>query len=296
MNDYTVFQENGLFGLKDHTGVVIISPQYIEMYDFSCGLSMVRNKHYQYAYIDIHDNQIVPFGKYSWLDPSFVCGFARVVYYDIALKKEIWGIIDTLGNCVIPIEYDKIWTLKENYLFSVKAFKGDKEELINLHDIQNSNILDGLKYIHVYSIEEFKHLSNCEALYVKENPKDNQLFFTYGANIGRVSTRDIPVNPVVAIVINSNGKVFPLLMEKTDVGKTTFPTIKKALRKKVSPATHQHKTIFWDYEAEAMNDVDNWSDPYGDEEEYYGGWSREDVESGLADAYEGDLDARWNNE
>jgi len=40
-----------------------------------------------------------------------------------------------------------------------------------------------------------------------------------------------------------------------------------------------------------MNDVDNWSDPYGCEEEYYGGWSREDVESGLADAYEGDLDA-----
>lgn len=55
MNDYTVFQENGLFGLKDHKGVVIISPQYIEMYDFSCGLSMVRNKQYQYAYIGIHN-------------------------------------------------------------------------------------------------------------------------------------------------------------------------------------------------------------------------------------------------
>ena len=66
MNDYTVFQENGLFGLKDHKGVVIISPQYIEMYDFSCGLSMVRNKQYQYAYIDIHNNQIVPFGNYSF--------------------------------------------------------------------------------------------------------------------------------------------------------------------------------------------------------------------------------------
>ena len=296
MNDYTVFQENGLFGLKDHKGVVIISPQYIEMYDFSCGLSMVRNKQYQYAYIDIHNNQIVPFGKYSWLDPSFVCGFARVVYYDIAHKKEIWGIIDTLGNCVIPIEYDNIWPLKEEYFFSVKAFKGEKEELINLHDIQNLNILDGLKYLHVYSVEEFKYLSNCKALYVKVNPKNNQVFFTYGANIGRVATEGIPVNPVVAIVINSNGKVFPLLMEKTDVGKTTFPTIKKVLRKKTSPARHQHGTTFWDYEAEAMNDVDNWSDPYGDEKEYYGGWSREDVESGLADAYECDLDARWNNE
>lgn len=45
-----------------------------------------------------------------------------------------------------------------------------------------------------------------------------------------------------------------------------------------------------------IDDTDNWSDPYGDEQAYYGGWSREDVESGLADAYEGDLDARWNTD
>lgn len=45
-----------------------------------------------------------------------------------------------------------------------------------------------------------------------------------------------------------------------------------------------------------MNDADNWSDPYGDEQAYYSGWSREDVESGFADAYEGDVTARWNND
>lgn len=45
-----------------------------------------------------------------------------------------------------------------------------------------------------------------------------------------------------------------------------------------------------------MNDVDNWSDPYGDEQSYNDGWSKEDIESGLADAFEGDLDARWNKE
>ena len=296
MSNYIVFQENELFGLKDKSGFIIIPPQYIEMNDFSCGLSMVRNKQYQYAYIDINNKQIVPFGKYSWLDSSFVCGFARVMDYDIVHEKKVWGIIDTLGNCVIPLEYDKIWALKEEYLFSVKAYKGEKEELINLHDTQNLNNLDGLKYIHVYSIEEFKHLSNCEAIFVKVNPKDNQLFFTYGANIGSVATGYLPVNPVVAIVINSNGKLFPLLMEKPDVGKTTFPIIKKVLRKKSSPTTHQHRMTFWDYEAEAMNDIDNWGDPYGDETDYYGGWRIEDVESGLADAYEGDLDARWNNE
>lgn len=38
--------------------------------------------------------------------------------------------------------------------------------------------------------------------------------------------------------------------------------------------------------------IGNWSDPYGNEQAYYNGWSREDVESGLADAYENDLSAR----
>lgn len=179
MNRYIVYKDNGLFGLKNQSGEIIISPQYIEMYDFKCGLSMVRNSQYQYAYIDINNKQVVPFGKYFWLDSSFVCGFARVMSYDLFQDKEIWGIIDTLGNTVVPIKYDKIWTLKEEFLFSVKAFIGEKEEHINLHNMQNLQILDGLKYIRVYSVEEFKQLTNCENLFVKKNPKDNQLFFTY---------------------------------------------------------------------------------------------------------------------
>ena len=66
---------------------------------------------------------------------------------------------------------------------------------------------------------------------------------------------------------------------------TKLPVI-KAAPKRDSFKIAFHKTSFWDYESEKMNDVDNWSDPYGDEQAYYGGWSREDVESGLADAYE----------
>ena len=75
-----------------------------------------------------------------------------------------------------------------------------------------------------------------------------------------------------------------------------MPTFKPSQQKKNCPKTHYRKTSFWDYEDEKMNDVDNWSDPYGDEQAYYDGWSKDDVESGLSDAYEGDLDARWNND
>lgn len=296
MNRYIVYKDNGLFGLKNQSGEIIISPQYIEMYDFKCGLSMVRNSQYQYAYIDINNKQVVPFGKYFWLDSSFVCGFARVMSYDLFQDKEIWGIIDTLENTVVPIKYDKIWTLKEEFLFSVKAFIGEKEEHINLHNMQNLQILDGLKYIRVYSVEEFKQLTNCENLFVKKNPKDNQLFFTYGANIGKVALTCIPKDPVIAIVINSSGRIFPLLTEKINIGKTFIPLTKTIQRKQMSPKTSYSRTTFWDYEEEKMNDVDNWSDPYGDEQSYNDGWSKEDIESGLADAFEGYLDARWNKE
>ena len=82
-----------------------------------------------------------------------------------------------------------------------------------------------------------------------------------------------------------------LHLEKCDVGKTSFPPSSIEInddsnKKGKKLASNYHKTSFWDYENEKMNDYDNWSDPFGDERAFYDGWSREDVDSGLADAYE----------
>lgn len=283
--EYIIFQEDGLFGAKNQRGEVVIQPQYMEMQLFSCGLSLVRNHQHQYAYINTLNRQIIPFGKYSWCDPQFTCGYARVMEYHYLEEKNQWGIIDTLGNIIVQLKYDKIWAIKEEYLFSLKAFLGDKEERINLHLLGNKVIFDGLIYICTYSVEAFKELVHCEKLYVKAQPNTRQLYFTYGANIGFVSLKGMPKEPVISIVANSNGKIFPLLMEKSDIGKATLSPA-KTVPKKIISRTTSHKTSFWQYESEKMNDTDNWSDPYGDEQGYYGGWSREDVESGLADAYE----------
>ena len=282
------------FGAKDQKGKVIIPPQYMEMQPFSCGLSLVRNHQYQYAYIDINNKQVIPFGKYSWCDPQFTCGYARVMEYHYLEEKNLWGIIDTLGSIVAPLKYDKIWAIKEEYLFSIKAFIGDIEEKIDLYKSANKIILDGLNYICAYSVEAFKQLSNCQKIFVKVMPISRQLFFTHGCNIGYVAGKGIPKEPVIAIVANSNGKIFPLLMDKSDIGKVTLQIAKAPIKKEFTPKTHSNKTSFWDYETGKMNDADDWNDPYGDEQAYYGGWSREDVESGLADAFEGDESNYWN--
>lgn len=106
--DYIIFQEDGLFGAKNQRGEVIIPPQYMEMQPFSCGLSLVRNHQYQYAYIDILNKQIVPFGKYIWCDPQFTNNYARV-----KLKDNIrWGIIDNLGKIAIYPNLDYIAPLE----------------------------------------------------------------------------------------------------------------------------------------------------------------------------------------
>lgn len=106
--DLIIFQENDLFGAKNSKGEVIISPQYMEMQPFSCGLSLVRNHQYQYAYIDILNRQIVPFGKYIWCDPQFVCNYARVKLLD----NNNWGIIDVFGKIVVYPNLDYIAPLK----------------------------------------------------------------------------------------------------------------------------------------------------------------------------------------
>lgn len=258
--DYVIFQENGLFGVKNQNGEALIQPQYMEMQPFSCGLSLVRNTQYQYAYIDITNKPIVHFGLYSWCDPQFTCGFARVMKYR-------WGIIDTLGNVVVPLKYDKIWVLQEQYLLSVKAFIGDKEERLNLHELATNVILDGLTYICTYSVEAFKDLVNCQRLFVKARPKSGELYFTYGANIGSVFIHGIPKEPVISIVANSSGKIFPLLMEKSDIGKSTL-LIKKEVQKASCGRSVQRYECDNNYEAESWED--QWLNAFeGDESNYW---------------------------
>lgn len=287
-SDLIIFQENGLYGLKDCNDNVIISPQYKKMHPFCCGLSLVISNKSQHGYINKENKLIVPFGLYSWCDPQFVCGYARVVRYNIIKEKDEWGIIDTEGNIIVPIKYDKIWTLNEEYLHSVKAFLDNKEVSINLYAIPKRVIFDDLKYIATYTIEDFKAIFNCTRIDVKVNPRTKELFFSYGCHTGYVALKCEPILPVISVIVNSVGSLFLLLHEKEDTGKTNFEkSIYKRQREKSSTQKQQlSNTTFWEYEEENAINSDSWSDPYGDERAYYDGWSREDIESGVADAYE----------
>lgn len=263
-----IFQQNGLCGLKNDCGEIIIVPQYREFYPYSCGLACVRDIHYHYAYIDCNNKPIVPFGKYIWIDPFFTCGYARVKGYSFLEEKEFWGIINTLGELVVPLEYDNIWTINERYIDNLKAYKNDKECGINLRKAEKYTILDGLKYIKTYSVDEFKAKFNVSKIFVRESQSKSLIYFHYGTNIGIVSNDNCMVNPVISIVCNSAGKLFCLLHNKTNIGKVRIKQAKYLIQTK---------------------HIEGYSRGYDSYNEY-----NKYVEESRLDAFEGDESNYWN--
>ena len=122
------------------------------------------------------------------------------------------------------------------------------------------------------------------------------LYFAYGDNRGEVAIVNIPENPAISVVTNVSGQLFLLLHELKDVGRISFRrkkcTIEKIPQKKLSRIQHK-KTSFWDYECEQMNE--DCFNPHGDSQAENNDWCQDEVDNGLADAFEGDSSAydRW---
>lgn len=241
-----IYQENDLYGLKSDCGDIIITPQYRDFYPFSCGLACVRNPQYQYAYIDTNNVAIIPFGKYIWVDPYFTCGYARVKGYSDVEKRELWGIINTLGMLIVPLHYDNIWTINEKYIDNLKAYKNGKECRINLRTGEKHLVLNGLRYIKTYTIDEFKAEFNVNSIFVRHNPHNHVVSFYYGTNIGIVSNDNPITDPVISVVCNSAGKIFCLLHHRKNINLQHVRIIKRSF--KPTDSYTENDVLYNDYD------------------------------------------------
>ena len=74
------------------------------------------------------------------------------------------------------------------------------------------------------TIEQFKSRMKVDRIQVKQNPKNNNLFFTFGDKIGAVAVKGIPAHPMISEVETPDGEVFYLLHEEGTGGAPVLAT------------------------------------------------------------------------
>lgn len=71
-----------------------------------------------------------------------------------------------------------------------------------------------LHFIETLTVEQFKAAQRVDKIQVKQNPKTNKLFFTFGSKTGAVAVNGIPAHPMVSEVEAPDGSTFWLLHEE----------------------------------------------------------------------------------
>lgn len=100
--------------------------------------SVIQHLDGKWGINDSDGNEIVPFGKYDWID-DFDSGLARVKVGKTtnAIKENgnKWGIINEKGIEVLAVEYDNIWKFCGKDRFSTKVVKGGVESDVYFHNL-----------------------------------------------------------------------------------------------------------------------------------------------------------------
>lgn len=92
-------------------------------------LKVIQRSDYKWGVINQDGNEVVPFGKYNWID-GFDNGLARVKIVEKGeiLNKGKWGIINEKGEEVLPVIYDSIWNFLDKNRYSTKVIRNGVEK------------------------------------------------------------------------------------------------------------------------------------------------------------------------
>lgn len=133
--------QRSLYGLINSKGKLLFEPVFCRLIPAigNKQLYTVQNRDSQYGVITTDGEEIVPFGKYHWID-GFDKGLARVILHEMSNDKEHvskWGLIDEKGNVVLPIKYDNIWNFYDTNRGTTRVIKGNIVEDLKLLSVLN---------------------------------------------------------------------------------------------------------------------------------------------------------------
>lgn len=128
-----------MYGLINSKGETIFEPSFYCLIPAigNMNLYTVQNNHFEYAVLNIDGKEVVPFGKYRWID-GFDNGLARVIGNVTNGQNENgngWGLIDENGKEVLPLDYDNIWNFYGKQRVTTKVIKGNVAKDVILSEL-----------------------------------------------------------------------------------------------------------------------------------------------------------------
>lgn len=103
-----------------------------DIYKEGCGLASIM-KDGKWSVVDKNNNEVVPSGKYDYIDGFDKCGLARVkingkthIHDPEKSTKDKWGVIDIEGKEILPLIYSEIWAFYNKKRLTTTVWKGDK--------------------------------------------------------------------------------------------------------------------------------------------------------------------------
>ena len=129
-----------MYGLINYKGETIFEPSFYRLIPAigNKNLYTVQDKNYKYAVLNIDGKEVVPFGKYSWID-GFDKGLARVIIGNVTNGQNEngnkCGLIDENGKEVLPLEYDDIWAFYGKKRATTKVIKGNVAKDVILSEL-----------------------------------------------------------------------------------------------------------------------------------------------------------------
>lgn len=142
------YTKKNVYGLLNYKGDEILKLGYygiLQSIGNKC-LFTVEDEHHRYAVLDSEGNEVIPFGKYSWID-GFDHGLSRVnkscsVFVDdkkTPAGQDLWGIINEYGEEILPLEYTSIWNFYNKGRNDTRIEKNGLVQSFQLHPSDELN-------------------------------------------------------------------------------------------------------------------------------------------------------------
>ena len=142
---YGIYRKNGkvaiyphhLYGVINAKGEIVLDVEYLSLGIANNSIFSVQRMDGKYGVIDRYGTEIVPYGKYSWID-FFDRELARVKYgkcSSLNFKGDKWGIIDKTGREVLAVQYDNIWNFYEKEYDNIVVEKDGVKSRISFSEL-----------------------------------------------------------------------------------------------------------------------------------------------------------------